>query len=84
MDSYVIGYKNIGDGMKNSYTAVLKQYEDSRIGWIEEIPGVNYQEKDYSTLVKTLQLTLKEALDFNRKDALEAAGSEYRELSIPL
>jgi len=70
--------------MKNSYTAVLKQYEDSWIGWIEEIPGVNCQEKDYSSLVKTLQITLKEALEFNKQDALEAAGSGYRELSIAL
>lgn len=31
--------------MSHEYTAVLKQDGGWWIGWIEEIPGVNYQEK---------------------------------------
>ena len=65
--------------MKNEYTAVVKQEDDWWVGWIEEIPGVNCQEKTYEELKETLSITLKEALEFNRLDALAAVGSsDYR------
>ena len=68
--------------MKNEYTAVIKQEDDCWIGWIAEIPGVNCQEKTLEELKKTLQITLREALDFNRQDALMAAGKKYMEEKI--
>ena len=68
--------------MRNEYTAVIKKDDDWWVGWIEELPGVNCQEKTYDELKNTLQVTLKEALEFNRQDALSAAGSGYREERI--
>lgn len=68
--------------MKNEYTAVVKQEGDWWIGWIEEIPGVNCQEKTYEELRSTLEATLKEALAMNRQDALSVAGNTYREEKI--
>ena len=68
--------------MQNEYTAVLKQDEDCWVGWIEEVPGVNCQEETYEELKETLVITLKEALEFNRQDALSAAGSGFREERI--
>lgn len=68
--------------MKTEYTAVVKQEDDYWVGWIEEVPGVNCQEKTYEELKETLEITLKEALEFNRQDALVAAGSGYREEKI--
>ncbi len=59
--------------VKNEYTAVVKQDGEWWIGWIEEIPGVNCQERTQNDLLKSLELTLKEAIEFNRKDALSAA-----------
>nr|VFK37673.1 MAG: hypothetical protein BECKTC1821D_GA0114238_100217 [Candidatus Kentron sp. TC] len=55
-----------------------------RIGWIQEIPGVNCQEETYEALRETLEITLKEALEFNRQDALALAGSDYREDKISI
>ena len=66
--------------MKNEYTAVVKQEGDWWLGWIEEVPGVNCQEKTYKELKDTLEVTLREALEFNRQDALNAAGSDYKEV----
>ncbi len=40
------------------------------VGWIEEVPGVNCQEKTIEELRESLKITLKEALEFNRQDAL--------------
>lgn len=49
--------------MPNRYTAVTKKNGDRWIGWIEEIPGVRCQEKTRRELLKTLRITLKEALE---------------------
>ena len=68
--------------MKNEYTAVVKQENGWWIGWIAEIPGVNCQEKTLEELKETLRITLREALGFNRQDALKAAGKEYVEEKI--
>ena len=68
--------------MKNEYTAVIKQEDDWWIGWIEEIPGVNCQEKTFDELKETLRITLREALEINRQDALIAAGKGYIEEKI--
>lgn len=65
--------------MDQTFTAVLKQIEDHWIGWIEEIPGVNCQEATREELLETLRITLREALDFNRQDALSAAGEDFEE-----
>ncbi len=70
--------------MKNEYTAVVKQEDDWWVGWIEEVPGVNCQEKTFDELKKTLEVTLKEALEFNRQDALAAAGVGFREEKIAI
>ena len=70
--------------MNNLYTAVIKQDEDWWIGWIEEVPGVNCQEKSKEELMETLKVTLEEALEFNRQDAIKAAGSQYHEEQIAL
>jgi predicted RNase H-like HicB family nuclease len=68
--------------MKQTYTAAIKQSGPWWIGWIEEIPGVNCQERTKEELLETLKITLREALEFNRREALEAAGDEFEEASI--
>ena len=68
--------------MNSAFTAVIKQDGDWWIGWIEEIPGVNCQEHSREELLKTLKITLQEALELNRQDAIEAAGENYLEERI--
>ena len=70
--------------MNNQYTAVIKQDSGWWIGWVEEIPGVNCQGKTRAELQKNLRSALKEALEFNRKDALAAARESYQEEAIVL
>jgi len=65
--------------MNNTYTAIVKQDGDWWIGWIEEVPGVNCQEKSREELIQSLKMTLKEALEFNRQEAIQAAAPEYTE-----
>ena len=65
--------------MTNTYTAIIKQDGDWWIGWIEEVPGVNCQERSHKELIQSLKVTLKEALEFNRQEAIRSAASEYTE-----
>jgi len=69
--------------MKN-YTAILKQQREWWIGWIEEIPGVNCQEKTRDELLASLRVTLQEALELNRQEALAAVGQGFSEVTIIL
>ena len=68
--------------MANRYTAVTKQDGDWWIGWIEEVPGVNCQERTREELLASLRETLKEALEFNREEAIKAATSDYTEVEL--
>jgi predicted RNase H-like HicB family nuclease len=65
--------------MANTYTAIMKRDGDWWIGWIEEVPGVNCQEKTRKELLESLSVTLKEALEFNREEAIRAAAPDYTE-----
>ena len=68
--------------MHNTYTAIIKNDDAWWIGWIEEIPGVNCQERTREELLETLKVTLNEALEFNRLDAHQAAEADYCEEPI--
>ena len=68
----------------NVYTAVVKQDGNWWIGWIEEVPGVNCQEATREELLETLRITLQEALELNRKEAIAAAQGNFQEQQIAL
>ncbi len=70
--------------MDAEYTAVIKKDGGWWIGWVEEIPGVNCQERTQEELLETLRVTLKEALEFNRRDALSAAGADFKEVILAI
>jgi predicted RNase H-like HicB family nuclease len=68
--------------MSNTYTAVIKQDGKHWIGWIEEVPGVNCQAESRDELLDTLQVTLAEAIQFNRESALQEAPEGYEEQKV--
>jgi len=68
--------------MKRNFTAVVKRTGNWWIGWIEEIPGVNCQERTKDDLLESLSVTLAEALELNRQEAREAAGEQFTEETI--
>lgn len=68
----------------NQYTAVVKQDGDWWVGWIEEIPGVNCQESSREELLETLRITLQEAIEMNRRDAVAAAADGYEKAIVNL
>ena len=70
--------------MYSMFNAVIKQDGKWWIGWIEEIQGVNCQESSREELLECLKITLKEALDFNRQEALRAAEPNYSEVQVTI
>jgi hypothetical protein len=70
--------------MQNQYTAVVKHTGEWWVGWIAEVPGANCQEHTREDLLETLAITLREALEFNRQDALRDAGPDFTEERIAI
>ena len=68
--------------MASDYTAITKKDGDWWVGWIEEIPGVNCQERTREELLDTLAVTLKEALELNRQEAIRAAETDFTEVTV--
>lgn len=65
--------------MNAVYKAVLRNDGDWWIGWIEEVAGVNCQERSREELLESLRVTLREALEFNRQEAIAAVGPDFEE-----
>ncbi|MBA3334482.1 MAG: type II toxin-antitoxin system HicB family antitoxin [Acidobacteria bacterium] len=70
--------------MNQTYTAIVKQDGDWWIGWIKEILGINCQEATREELLETVNITLQEALEFNRQDTLAFAEENYCEMPIAI
>ena len=68
----------------NTYTAITKKIDEWWVGWIQEIPGVNCQEKTHEELIESLKEALKDILDMNRRDARENAEFDYNEELISI
>ncbi len=68
--------------MANSYTAITKKHGDWWIGWVEEVPGVNCQERTEKELLESLRDALREALQLNRDEAIKAAAPDYTEVEL--
>ena len=64
------------------YTAIPKRDGDWWIGWVEEVPGVNAQERSREELLASLRTILTEALEFNRQEARAAAESDFEEETL--
>ncbi len=66
--------------MLQSYTALIRQTEGWWIGWILEVRGVTCQERTRSELLDTLQITLREILEFDGPEVSHRTESEIEEV----
>ena len=53
------------------------------MGWIEEIPGVNCQERTRTQLLDALKITLREALDMNLQVRRRPVRAGRRQARVP-
>ena len=68
----------------NQFTAAVTQVEGWWIGWIEQVPGVNCQERTKDELLESLKVTLQEALEDLTTDDLANLGIGYERVPIDL
>jgi hypothetical protein len=60
----------------------MPQSGPRRIGWIEEVPGVNCQERTGAELLETLEVTVREAVELSRREVLDAAGEALKDSPV--
>ncbi len=63
-----------------TYTALIRESEGWWIGWILEVRGVTCQERTRSELLDTLQITLREALEFDAPEVPIRTESEVEKI----
>lgn len=66
------------------FTAAVTQVDGWWIGWIEQVPGVNCQERTKDELLRSLKVTLQEALEDLTRDDLANVGIGYERVPIHL
>ena len=65
--------------MPNTYTAIMQQKDGWWIGWLEEIPGVNCQERTREELQVSMREAVREIIALNREAAIAQAEPGYAE-----
>jgi len=68
--------------MKAEFTAIVKKDGDWWVGWIEEIPGVNAQEKSKDELMISLREAARDIMDLHRLAALREADADCEEVVL--
>ena len=68
----------------NQFIAAVTQVDGWWIGWIEQVPGVNCQERTREELLGSLKVTLQEALEDLTPDDLANLGIGYERVPIHL
>jgi predicted RNase H-like HicB family nuclease len=68
--------------MKQTYTAMIQQSDGWWIGWVQEIRGINCQERTQEELLDSLRSAVEDMLELNRKVAIRRAEGEYQTVSI--
>ena len=68
--------------MSQTYTAVIQQSDGWWIGWVQEIRGINCQERTKEELLDSLRSAVEDMLELNREVAIRRAEGEYQTVPI--
>ena len=66
----------------NDYTSIIQKEGDWWVGWVEEIPGVNCQERTRAELLESIHEALTEMLELNREAAASAASASSERVKV--
>ena len=70
--------------MKAEFTAIIKKDGDWWLGWVEEIPGANAQEKTKEELIQSLKEATNDILELRCIEARANAESDYEEIALAI
>ncbi len=68
--------------MKAELTAIIKRDGDWWLGWVEEIPGANAQEKTKEELIISLKEAANDILALRCEEAKRQAVNDYEEIPL--
>jgi hypothetical protein len=70
--------------MTAELTAIVKRDGDWWIGWIEEIPGANAQERSKEELLISLRAAAQDIVAIHREVALRQADRDFEEILLAI
>jgi predicted RNase H-like HicB family nuclease len=70
--------------MTAELTAIVKRDGDWWIGWIEEIPGANAQERSKEELLISLRAAAQDIVAIHREVALRQADRDFEEILLAM
>lgn len=70
--------------MSTKYTAIITKDEDWWLGWIEEIPGANAQERTREELIISLKEAAKDILELRRQQAISEIKTDFEEIELAI
>lgn len=68
--------------MSNAYNAIVKNEGEWWVGWVEEVPGVNAQERSRAELLVSLKEALDDILEMNRAESRQSVVGPYEEVRL--
>jgi len=68
--------------MKAEFTAIIKKDGDWWLGWVEEVPGANAQEKTRKDLL--ISLKASDILALRSEEARKQAETDYEEVPLAI
>lgn len=70
--------------MSIKYTAIITKDEDWWLGWIEEVPGANAQERTKEELIVSLKEAAKDIIELRRQQAISEMKTDYEEIVLAI
>jgi len=68
--------------MKAKFTAIVKKDGDWWLGWVEEVPGANAQERTKEELLESLREAANDILELRSKEARKQAINDFEEIPL--
>lgn len=68
--------------MKAEFTAIVKKEGDWWLGWVEEIPGANAQERTREELMISLKEAVEDIMELRCEDARRQAEKDFEEVPL--
>ena len=68
--------------MKAEFTAIVKRDGEWWLGWVEEVPGANAQEKTKEELIISLREAARDILELRCEEARKQAENDYEEIPL--
>ena len=70
--------------MNAEFTAIVKRDGEWWIGWIEEVPGANAQERTKEDLLLSLREAAQDIIAIHRESALQEAETGFEEIPLAI